>query len=495
MSNPWQKIFGLGVIVFFIVLLVTYSYCDGNSSCVTPLQPNLSTASTDQLQSAVTKFKRKVKKKKSILPPGPSYADPALAPSSMMPPKMAQMPVATPPAPSESVTTSDTAMAPSMPLLTPEVPPFAEPGAVAAPSMPISPPLIAESQPPPPPPSMMVDVPPAIAPTPPELYNPTTLMPTTSTITDSTIPESKAGISQTGLTPTDATVTIPPYTPPSMVYDPTMLPTASTTPPQMPTLALSSTIPPLMTNMYTYCDFESTHMDARDGAYQDKLSSSFLDKLPNIKVTGGINRYDNFVNPCHLRFLAMGLAPFQEMLKNINTKVIISRESLGPGYRAFTSIDGATVVIIAPDSYSRPMTPQEFLNLVRHEFGHVLHILWLNDAKKVEWDSLIHTGATNAQGVLSLSEYGATRGEPGRDPHVFEALAEDLLSLLLFGRDTIEVKRPEFLPVYDFLNSSFSVERFGSRRYQGSVDFDTVFPSGRDATRLIEYPLPEISHE
>lgn len=478
MTNPWRKILGIGVITFFIVLTITYSYCQGNSSCVSPLQPNLSTASTDQLQSAVTKFKRKVKKKKSILPPGPSYADPALAPSSMMP----QMP------PLE------------MPMPTPEAPTVVEQSVVAAPSMPVPPPPIAEFQPPPPP--SMMDVPPPMAPTIPDpaistsmpqaadsgaavgrvdtppttmpSYDPSMLMPTPPTMPDST--------------------TMPSYDPSSIMPPPSAPPTV----PSMDTTSFATPGPSMMTtasipDMYSYCDFESAHMDARDGAYLDKLTSQFLDQLPNIKVTGGTNRYDNFVNPCHLRFLAMGLAPFQEMLKTIKTKVIISRESLGPGYRAFTSIDGDTVVIIAPTSYSRPMTPQEFLNLIRHEFGHVLHILWLNDAKRSEWDSLIHTGATNEQGVLSLSEYGATRGEPGKDPHVYEALAEDLLSLLLFGRDTIESRRPEFLPVYDFLNSSFSLERFGSRRYQGSVDYDSIFPSGRDATRLIKYPLPEMT--
>lgn len=494
MTNPWRKILGIGVITFFVVLLITYSYCQGNSACVSPLQPNLSTASKDQLQSAVTKAKKKVKKKTktSILPPGPSYADPALMPSSTN---------VSIPAPATSVPASNISMPPAA-------------------SMPVSESAPTPPPPPPPPPPEMTGFPPPMAPTTPDASIAATMPSTVAATMPSTEGTANSSTTAAG---SDANASVNNNTSTAggsgvatgagtgtgtdtAAGANSAVGVVDTTTGTGSTLAGNGSRSPdanasvgntsggaSLPDMFAYCDSGSVHSDTHDGAFQDKFSSQFLDTLPNIKVTGGTNRSDNFVNPCHLRFLAMGLAPFEAMLKTIKTKVIISRESLGPGYRAFTSIDGETVVIIAPGSYSRPIPPQEFLNLVRHEFGHVLHILWLNDPKRSEWEALIHTNATNEQGVLSLSEYGATRGEPGKDPHVYEALAEDLLSLMLFGRDAIEAKRPEFLPVYDFLNNSFTVDRFGSRRYQGTVDYNATFPSGRDATRLTEYPLPEVT--
>lgn len=88
----------------------------------------------------------------------------------------------------------------------------------------------------------------------------------------------------------------PSYADPAMVPSMPSLDMANFPTPAGSSMMTTASIP----DMYSYCDFESAHTDARDSAYLDKLSSQFLDKLPNIKVTGGTNRYDNFVNPCHL---------------------------------------------------------------------------------------------------------------------------------------------------------------------------------------------------
>lgn len=217
--------------------------------------------------------------------------------------------------------------------------------------------------------------------------------------------------------------------------------------------------------------------------FAEQVPVNFLSQFKNISVSVvGANAADQH----DLDLLALAAYPFRAMLPKINTVIFLhyTPDTIGQGVRAFVTEYGKVMNLIAPAAYFRKIPDGEWINVVRHEFFHVFHDQILSDTDRKLWDQLVFaTGKVDQK--LAFSEYGTYDN--------YEVLSEDAISLLLLSAEEVAAKRPDLKALYDFLSARFQVERFSDRRLRQTLPLDQTFPSGKDATKLTDYPLPQFT--
>lgn len=217
--------------------------------------------------------------------------------------------------------------------------------------------------------------------------------------------------------------------------------------------------------------------------YYEVVPRSFQSEFPRVTVSyngaQGIDVHD-------LELIALAIYPFKNMLSKIDTTIFVyyGYQGLGTGIRAFTAQTGKVVNIIAPKSYFRPISDEEWINILRHEMVHVLHDQYLSFQDRKDWEKLIYPSG-KVPASLVFSTYAAT--------DEYEALAENVLSYLLLSAEEANNVRSELLPVYNFISSRFDILRLDDRRIRDIIDLKIVQPLGKDATRQINYPLPKFA--
>jgi hypothetical protein len=182
-----------------------------------------------------------------------------------------------------------------------------------------------------------------------------------------------------------------------------------------------------------------------------------------------------------LNLIRLALYPFRDTLKDVpelHIYIHYKLDALGKGIRAFVTEGGKVMNIIAPNAYSlrQPqISDREYIAILRHEFGHVIHDQVLSSADK---KGKIKSDARFSQ-YAALDEY--------------EALSESLIGLLFVDANTVSNFNDSYKKMYDFLRTKFDILEFAALRDTYTVPTDaSKLP--KDATRVFNtYVLPEFS--
>ena len=217
-------------------------------------------------------------------------------------------------------------------------------------------------------------------------------------------------------------------------------------------------------------------------------SNYFYEKIPknwnpaNIIIASGSG---GKVKKEDIDLVRRAIYPFKDMISKIKLVIYIhyNKNALGKGIRAYTSSYGKVMNIIAPDSYSfRKISNREYIAILRHEMGHVIHDQVLTYSDRKSWEKLVlkNGKVLNDAGFSSYGRYDE-----------YEALSEAMIGLM-FTDAKLTAKQKKLLEkMYDFLEKHFRIIKFEDQR--DSYVFNSSKIS-KDATRIFDdYPLPQFS--
>lgn len=191
-----------------------------------------------------------------------------------------------------------------------------------------------------------------------------------------------------------------------------------------------------------------------------------------------------------LNLVRLALYPFRDTLKNVpelHIYIHYKLDALGKGIRAFVTEGGKVMNVIAPNAYSlrQPqISDREYIAILRHEFGHVIHDQVLSNADRKEWEGIVFESG-KIKDDARFSQYA------GSDE--YEALSEALIGLLFVDANTVSNFNDSYKKMYDFLRTKFDILEFAALRDTYTIPTDaSKLP--KDATRVFNtYVLPEFS--
>ncbi len=189
-----------------------------------------------------------------------------------------------------------------------------------------------------------------------------------------------------------------------------------------------------------------------------------------------------------LNLIRLALYPFRDTLKNVpelHIYIHYKLDALGKGIRAFVTEGGKVMNIVAPHAYSlRQIPDREYIAILRHELGHVLHDQILSSADRKEWEKIVFENG-KVKSDARFSQYA------GSDE--YEALSESLIGLLFVDANKASNFNDSYKKMYDFLRTKFDILEFAALRDTYTVPTDaSKLP--KDATRVFNtYVLPEFS--
>ena len=214
--------------------------------------------------------------------------------------------------------------------------------------------------------------------------------------------------------------------------------------------------------------------------YYEKIPSNW--NPSNIIIASGGGEE---VRKKDVELVQQALAPFREMVPNIKLIIYIhyNMDALGKGIRGYTSSYGKVMNIIAPDSYSyRYITDREYVAILRHEMGHVIHDQILTYADRKNWEKLVLADG-KVKADSQFSKYA------GYDE--YEALSETMIGLLFTDAEVTAEQKKLLKNIYDFFEKHFQITNFEDQRDSYTWKNSNM---PKDATRVFDdYPLPQFT--